>query len=78
MPLLGRFFEVYSIMTEKQRLKPKKFKFLDFFDFLLDPRSTTVVEIEINSKIALFEMILKANTPMCVVHSFFFHVQTSW
>jgi len=23
MPLLGRFFEVYSIMTEKQQLKPK-------------------------------------------------------
>jgi len=40
MPLLGRFFEVYSIMTEKQRLKPKKFMFLDFFfDFLLDPRA---------------------------------------
>ena len=30
MPLLGRFFEVYSIMTEKQRLKPKNSSSLSF------------------------------------------------
>ena len=67
MPLLGCFFEVYSIMTEKQRLKPKNASSLQFFasfDTLLDPRGTKVVEIKITSKTALFEMILRANTPV--------------
>ena len=58
MPLLGRLFEVYSNMTEKQ------LKFFASFDTLLDPRGTKVVEIEITSKIALFERILRANTPV--------------
>ena len=72
MPLLGRFFEVYSIMTEKQRLKPKNsssLKFFASFDTLLDPRSAKVVEIEITSKIALFAMILRSNIPVCPVES---------
>ena len=54
-------------MTEKQRLKPKNsssLKFYASFDTLLDPRCAKVVEIEITSKIALFEMILRANTPV--------------
>ena len=45
-------------MTEKQ--------FFASFDTLLDPRVTKVVEIRITSKSALFEMILRANTPVCV------------
>ena len=68
MPLLGRFFEVYSIMTEKQRLKPKNsssLKYFASFDTLLDPRGGKVVEIRITSKIVLFEMILRANTLVC-------------
>ena len=67
MPLLGRYFKVFSIMTEKERLKPKNsssLKFYASFDTLLDPRCAKVVEIEISSKIALFEMILRANTPV--------------
>ena len=48
MPLLGRLFEVYSIMTEKQQLKAKKSSFLKFFtlfDTLLDPRGPKAVEM---------------------------------
>ena len=46
----------------------QKFKFpvvFASFDTLLDPMGAKVIEIEIMSKIALFEMILKANTPVC-------------
>ena len=68
MPLLGWFFEVYSNMTEKQRLKPKNSSSLQLFasfDTLLDPRGAKVVEIRITSKTAVFKMILRANTPVC-------------
>ena len=44
----GRFFEVYSILAEKQRLKPKNSNFLKFsasFDTHLDPRGAILVEI---------------------------------
>ena len=47
MPFLGRFFKVYSIMTEKQRLKPKKLSSLSIFasfDTPLDPRRAKVME----------------------------------
>ena len=40
-------------------------KFFASFDTLLDPRCAKVVEIKITSEIALFEMILRANTPVC-------------
>ena len=63
------YFEVYSIITEKQLLKPKNsssLKFFSSFDTLLDPRGAKVVEITITSKTALFEMILRANTPVCI------------
>ena len=48
-------FEDSSILTEKQRPKPKNTSFLKFFpsfDTLLDPR---------------YEMILEANTPVCLL-----------
>ena len=54
-------FENYSILAEKQWLKPKNsnsLKFFASFDTLLEPRGATLVEIRITSKIALFEMIL--------------------
>ena len=44
----GRFFEVYSILAEKQRLKPKNSNSLKFsasFDTHLDPRGAILVEI---------------------------------
>ena len=44
----GRFFEVYSILAEKQRLKPKNLNSLKFsasFDTHLDPRGAILVEI---------------------------------
>ena len=53
-------FEDYSILAEKQRLKPKNsnsLKFFASFDTLLDPRGAKVVETNFTSKIALFEMI---------------------
>ena len=62
----GMVFEVYSIMTDKQRLKPKNSSSLLFFasfDTLLDPRGAK--EIRITSKIVLFEMIMRANIPVC-------------
>ncbi len=43
----GQFFEVCSILAEKQRPKPKNsisLKFFASFDTLLDPRGTKVVE----------------------------------
>ena len=45
--ILGWFFEVCSILAEKQRPKPKNSSFLKVFasfDTLLDPRGTKVVE----------------------------------
>ena len=60
-------FEDYLFLAEKQRLTPKNLNFLKFFasfDTLLDPRCAKVVEINFSSKIALFEMILRANTPV--------------
>ena len=68
MPLLGWFFEVYSIMTEKQRLKPKNsssLKFFPSFDILLDSRGAKVVETTFTSKIALFEMIWESFNTVC-------------
>ena len=50
-------------------MKPKNSNSLNFFasfDTLLDPRCAKVVEINFTSKIALFEMILRANTPVCI------------
>ena len=50
-------FEDSSIITEKQRLKPKKFNSLNFlasFDTCLDPRGAKVRN----------EMIREANTPV--------------
>ena len=44
----GRFFEVYSILAEKQRLKPKNSNSLKFsasFDTHLDPSGAILVEI---------------------------------
>ena len=46
--ITGRFFEVYSILAEKQRLKPKNSNSLKFsasFDTHLDPRGAVLVEI---------------------------------
>ena len=46
--ILGWFFEVYSILTEKQRLKPRKSNFLMNFaslDTQLDPQLARLVEI---------------------------------
>ena len=46
--ILGWFFEVYSILTEKQRLKPRKSNSLMNFaslDTQLDPRVARLVEI---------------------------------
>ena len=43
-----QFFEVYSILAEKQRLKPKNLNSLKFsasFDTHFDPRGTILVEI---------------------------------
>ena len=51
-------FEDSSILTEKQRLKPKdssSLKFFASFDTLLDPRDAKVRN----------EMIRVANTPVC-------------
>ena len=51
-------FEDSSILTEKQRLKPKNsnsLKFFASFDTLLDPRGAKVRN----------EMIREANTPVC-------------
>ena len=45
--VFGRFFEVCSILAEKQRPKPKNsssLKVFASFDTLLDPRGTKVVE----------------------------------
>ncbi len=45
--IFGWFFEVCSILAEKQRPKPKNsssLKFFASFDTLLDPRGTKVVE----------------------------------
>ena len=47
MAPLGSFFEVFSILTEKQQLKPKKMGLLKIFasiDTPLDPRSAKVME----------------------------------
>ena len=63
-------FEDYSILAEKQRLKPKNsnsLKFFASFDTLLDPRCAKVVEINFTSKIASVEMILRANTPVWII-----------
>ena len=46
-PVFGRFFEVCSILAEKQRPKPKNsssLKVFASFDTLLDPRGAKVVE----------------------------------
>ena len=58
--ILEQFFEVCSILAEKQRPKPKNsssLKFFAFFDTLLDPRGPKVKN----------EMIWEANSPVCVV-----------
>ena len=46
--IFGWFFEVYSILTEKQRLKPRKSNSLIYFaslDTQLDPQLARLVEI---------------------------------
>ena len=51
-------FEDFSILAEKQRLKPKNsnsLKFFASFDSLLDPRCAKVVQINFTNKIALFD-----------------------
>ena len=56
--ILGWFFQVCSILAEKQRPKPKNLSSLKFFasfDTLLDPRGAKVRD----------EMIQEANTPVC-------------
>ena len=63
-------FEDYSILAEKQRLKPKNsnsLKFFASFDTLLDPRGAKVVETNFTSKIALFEMIWESFNTVCIV-----------
>ena len=47
MPLLGRFLEVYSIMTEKQWLKPKRFVCItnSLFSGLQGPVTKTMCQI---------------------------------
>ena len=54
---MGWFFEVYSNLTEKQRLKPKKSNFLMNFaslDTQLDPQVARLVEIYL-----VFHFVLK-------------------
>ena len=61
-------FEDFSILTEKQRMKPKNltsWKNFASFDTLIVTESAKVVEIEIISKIVSLAMILKSNNPMC-------------
>ena len=60
-------FEDFSILTEKQRMKPKNltsWKNFASFDTMIVIESTKVVEIEIISKIVSLVMILKSNNPM--------------
>ena len=59
-------FEDFSILTEKQRMKPKNltsWKNFASFDTLIVTESAKVVEIKIISKIVSFTMILRPNTP---------------
>ena len=71
--ILWWFFEVCSILTEKQRLKPRKSKYLENFaslDTQFDPQVARLVEIypvlhfvlKFNNSSALYNFILDLQT----------------
>ena len=63
----SHIFKDFSILTEKQRMKPKNlnsWKNFASFDTLIVIESAKVVEIKIISKIVSLAMILKSNNPM--------------
>ena len=57
---LCKSMQVYAVLLYLSEL-------LSLFDTLLDPRGAKVDEIEITSKIPLFEMIWREN-PLCAWH----------